>query len=254
MSTYTPADGDAGYYLRAMVTYKDRESVRDTKTAVGVSANAVKAARSDNDAPAFTDEDEDVEDNQATREVAENTAAGEAIGDPIVADDDDGDVLTYTLEAADSPNTADVDSFAIDWATGQLKTKGKLDFEADSRSDHRRRSSKGLHRRSQGHGPGRHAWSDRDAVDSDNSDVITVTITVTDVNEAPEFDTGDAVIMFAENGTITNMLGATYMATDPEGDIPVILALTGADRGKFTFNIDNGDLTFKAQPDYEKPG
>ena len=67
LSTYTPADGDAGYYLRATVTYKDSESVRDTKTAVGVSANAVKAARSDNDAPAFTDEDEDVAGNQADK-------------------------------------------------------------------------------------------------------------------------------------------------------------------------------------------
>ena len=101
MSTYTPADGDAGYYLRAMVTYKDGESVRDAKTAVGVSANAVKAARSDNDAPEFTDEDDgevdSVAGNQATREVAENTAAGEAIGDPIVAEDENDDVLTYTL-------------------------------------------------------------------------------------------------------------------------------------------------------------
>ena len=40
--------------------------------------------------------------------MAENTAAGEAIGDPIVAEDDDNDVLTYTLEAADAPNDADV--------------------------------------------------------------------------------------------------------------------------------------------------
>ena len=89
MSNYTPADGDAGYYLRAMVTYKDRESVRDTKTAVGVSANAVKAARSDNDAPEFIDEDDEARrGSQATREVAENTAAGEAIGDPIVAEDE----------------------------------------------------------------------------------------------------------------------------------------------------------------------
>ena len=43
-------------------------------------------------------------------------------------------------------------------------------------------------------------------------------------------------------------------ATDPEGDNPVTRALTGADRGKFTFDIDSGDLMFKAQPDYEKPG
>ena len=98
--TYTPADTDPDYYLRATVTYKDRESVRDTKTAEGVSANPVKAARSDNDAPEFPDQDLDMTGDQtetATREVAENTAAGEAIGDPVVATDGDDDILTYTL-------------------------------------------------------------------------------------------------------------------------------------------------------------
>ena len=39
----------------------------------------------------------------ATRKVAENTAAGEAIGDPVVATDGDDDILTYTLVAAPSP-------------------------------------------------------------------------------------------------------------------------------------------------------
>ena len=29
--------------------------------------------------------------------VAENTPAGSAIGDPVVAEDEDGDILTYTL-------------------------------------------------------------------------------------------------------------------------------------------------------------
>ena len=33
----------------------------------------------------------------AAREVAENTPAGSAIGDPVVAEDEDGDILTYTL-------------------------------------------------------------------------------------------------------------------------------------------------------------
>ena len=55
-SKYTPADDDADYYLRATVTYKDRESVRDTKTAEAVSANTVKAARSQNEAPKFPDQ------------------------------------------------------------------------------------------------------------------------------------------------------------------------------------------------------
>ena len=61
----------------------------------------------------------------ATRTVAENTAADQAIGDPVVAEDADGDVLTYTLTSANNDN--DADSFDIDWATGQLKTKGALD-------------------------------------------------------------------------------------------------------------------------------
>ena len=134
-ATYSPADADAGYYLRATVTYKDSESVRDTKTAAGVSANAVKAARTQNDAPVFPDQDLDMPADQsdtATREVAENTAAGEAIGDPIVAEDDDNDVLTYTLYDLDGGDDGDSALFAIDRATGQLKTKGKLDFEAET--------------------------------------------------------------------------------------------------------------------------
>ena len=245
LSTYMPADGDAGYYLRAMVTYKDRESVRDTKTAVGVSANAVKAARSDNDAPEFTDEDDGVEENQATREVAENTAAGEAIGDPIVAEDDDGDVLTYTLYDDDDDGHSAL--FAIDWATGQLKTKGKLDFETTTNPG----PYMVVVRATDPDGMPEVAVGD---VDTDNSDVITVTITVTAVDEAPAI-TGDAAITFAENhADITTALGTTYTANDPEESDGPTLALTGADRGKFNFDIASGALTFKATPDYEKPG
>ena len=247
LSTYTPADGDAGYYLRATVTYKDSESVRDTKTAEGVSANAVKAARSDNDAPEFTDEDEGVTGNQATREVAENTAAGEAIGDPIVAEDDDDDVLTYTLYDADGSDDGDSALFAIDWATGQLKTKDDLDFEAA-----------GMVTIDGGQVVPGYTVVVR-ATDPDgmpeiatanpgNSDVITVTIMVTEVDEAPDI-MGAAAVSVAENDETA--LG-NYIAKDPETNAPPTLALTGADRGKFTF--ENGQLMFKAQPDYEKPG
>ena len=84
-STYTPADGDAGYYLRATAEYKDRESPRNAKTAQGVSANTVQAARSENESPEFAaDQDPDTAGVQAdaARKVAENTVAGEAIGDP----------------------------------------------------------------------------------------------------------------------------------------------------------------------------
>ena len=52
----------------------------------------------------------------ATRAVQENSATGTNIGSPVTATDPDGDTLTYTLGGTDSA------SFAIDSATGQLKT------------------------------------------------------------------------------------------------------------------------------------
>ena len=58
------------------------------------------------------------------RSVAENTAAGENIGAPVMATDTDaGDTLTYTLGGADMA------SFDIGATTGQLMTKAALDFE-----------------------------------------------------------------------------------------------------------------------------
>ena len=119
-AAYTPKDADVGSYLRASITYKDAESKENSKSASERSAYAVQGVPGDNAAPKFADDqdpvmDEDQED--AAREVAENTPAGQAIGDPVVAEDEDGEVLTYTLTGTDA------ESFDIDWATGQIMTK-----------------------------------------------------------------------------------------------------------------------------------
>ena len=127
--TYTPADSDIGSYLRATVTYKDPESGRDTKRANVRSDYVVLRAASGNNAPEFAaDQDPVMPGNQpeAARKVAENTEAGENIGAPVRATDaDSGQRLTYTLDG-DGDNA---DVFDIDWATGQIMTKAKLDFE-----------------------------------------------------------------------------------------------------------------------------
>ena len=60
------------------------------------------------------------------RSVAENTPGGTDIAEPVAASDRENDNLTYALRPADA------ESFDIDPATGQLRTKAPLDYEAES--------------------------------------------------------------------------------------------------------------------------
>ena len=58
-----------------------------------------------------------------TRTIEENRPAGEPLGAPFQATDGDGDTLTYSLSGTD---------FEIDAASGQLRTRAALDYEAQS--------------------------------------------------------------------------------------------------------------------------
>ena len=86
---YTPVDGDIGSYLRATASYTDKEG--SGKSAMAVSEYAVQAVRGGNTAPAFADDQDPVTDRVTRHEmprleqVAENTKAGQAIGNPVVA-------------------------------------------------------------------------------------------------------------------------------------------------------------------------
>ena len=232
LSTYTPKDADIDYYLQVTASYTDAEG--EGKTAMGTSAYVVQGLRSGNNAPKFADDQDPdmVEDQEdAAREVAENTPAGSAIGDPVVAEDEDGDILTYTLTGEDA------DSFDIDWATGQLKTKAALDEETGPSYTVTVRATDPA------------GDPQASSADTNNSDEITVTIMVTDVNEPPDV-TGDAAVSFAENtGNIAEL--DTYNEDNPEDDIASTWSVAGADGSKFT--ATGGMLEFKARPDYEAP-
>ena len=54
----------------------------------------------------------------------EHAGRNVTIGNPVVAKDTDGDILTYTLDRGWRPV-----SFDINWATGQIMTKVALNFE-----------------------------------------------------------------------------------------------------------------------------
>ena len=103
---YTVMDDDEGYHLRATAMYDDGEGM-------GKMASEETMMVTMNAAPMFESETD-------TREVAENTVAGEDIGNPVAASDANDDALTYTLGGAD------VASFAIDSDTGQLMTLAAL--------------------------------------------------------------------------------------------------------------------------------
>ena len=117
-ASYTPVTGDVGNFLKAKASYDDPQGTGKTAEAVSLSASATQAVVGSNNPPEFSAA-------LATRRVAENTAAGQNIGAEVSATDDDSDTLTYLLQARH--NHA---SFAIDPATGQLKTKDALDYEA----------------------------------------------------------------------------------------------------------------------------
>ena len=115
-ATYTPVAADAGMYLRAMATYTDGFDSGNVEMAVSASAVSQVAV---NVAPVFASA-------TATRSIAENTAANTNIGNPVAANDPNGDTLTYSLEGTNAA------SFGIVGSTGQLRTSAALDFETKS--------------------------------------------------------------------------------------------------------------------------
>ena len=155
-----------------------------------------------------------------TRVVAENTASGENIGDPVRATDDEGDALTYSMGGADAA------SLTIGRTSGQIRTKDALDYETE---------------------PNTYTVTVTAADPAGLSDTATVTITVTDVDEDPVVS-GNAAVDYAENGA---GMVATYAATDPEnGDIA--WSLSGDDADDFEIS-GAGMLTFMSPPDFESP-
>ena len=169
-----------------------------------------------NNPPEFTDAD------PATRTIAENTDAGVNIGDPVAATDADDDTLVYSLSGTDAS------VFTIDASTGQLKTDAALDFESDS-------SYEIIVNVSDNNGGG---------------DSITITITLTDVNEAPTFPSVSTTRTIAENVAAGINIGSAVSAIDPDGD-DLSYTLSGTDAASFDIESSTGQLKSKSSLDFE---
>ena len=141
-----------------------------------------------NTAPVFSDSESNPI-TKAGRSVVENTAAGENVGAPVAATDNNDDTLTYALDGTDAAN------FDIDPLTGQLMTKEALDYETKDSYE-----------------------VTVTATDPEGaSDLITVTITVTNEDEPGRVTLWagtDALTMAPQVGeTITGAL------MDPDGGV-----------------------------------
>ena len=214
--------GDEGKFLRATVTYKDGATLPDDEddstmgdqpaTVMKETTNAVREVPDVNTAPYFMDDPVELK-------VKETADKGDAAG-TVMAEDDESDVLTYTLSGG-----ADMASFKVS-PGGEVTVNTDLDYDAGQRM---------------------YTIEVTAADPFGMSGTGTVTIEVEDVNEEP-------VVMgeVSEDGYDENGIDAvaTFTASDEDND-PLKWGLEGADAEDFS--IEGGVLAFKKSPDFENP-
>ncbi len=263
IDTYTPTNEDTSFFLRVTATYMDaRNDADDTddRTAVATTTYAVLEVENQQRPPEFSGE-------TATRMVAENTPSTTFVGDllPLAMDADDpqGSSLTYTLEGDDteffellSTDDGDDGIAYTDDDTYSTQIRVKLHDEAHD-LDHEDRN-------------GMYEVVLKVTDDSDLEDTITVTITVTDRNEAPSMpaeasgeaptpdannapvfpDTETGMRSVPENTAAGENIGDPVAATDADDDT-LTYTLGGDDMASFDIDSATGQLMTKEPLDYE---
>ncbi|MCV2874625.1 tandem-95 repeat protein, partial [Rhodobacteraceae bacterium XHP0102] len=200
----------ANFNGAASFSYIATDGTADTE-ATTVTVNIAEV----NDAPVIV--------SVATGSVAENAASSTVIYTAQASDVDTGTTLTYSLSGADA-SLLDIDS-----STGAVTLKASANFEVKSSYSF-------------------------NVIATDNgtgglSGTKAVSVSVTDVNEAPSITSG-ATASFAENGT-----GAVYTATatDPDASTTLTYTLGGTDANLFDIDASTGVVTFKSAPNFEAP-
>ena len=197
------------------LTATDKDDLTDSIT-VTINVGDLNEVPSNN-VPIFT------EGATTTRSIAENTAKDTNIGTAVTATDTDpGSTLSYQLSGADGA------AFSIDESTGQLKTDAALNYETKD------------------------AYSVTITVtDGTLTDTITVTINVTDANDAPVFSDGTSTTRNASKNTGANTnIGTSVIATDEDGDT-LTYTLSGTDAASFDIVSTSGQMKTKAALNFE---
>ena len=239
-ATYMVVADDSGKMLTAVASYTDGSpNEGDAKDVIGRPSMNQVLADTRNKAPVFPEQGAEQE-----RSVLENTppnmpigttnAGGVVTADPVIAMDfitentgpPTAEVLTYSLGGPDAA------SFSINRGLAVLSTKAALDKETKDT----------------------YVITVRATDPSGLTATVTVTIKVTDEDEAPIIMLGGLAISgiarvdYAEDGTEAV---ATYTASGPDAGMAA-WTLGGDDANAFSL-IDNREFMFMQPPDYENP-
>ena len=160
-------------------------------------------------------------------ELADGSVTAVALG-TVSATDPQNDTVTYSIEDGN-----DDALFEIDQSTGALTYTGTgEDYESDTKS---------------------YPLTVR-ASDGTHTTDVTVTVSVTDVEEAPAFRQPSYEFGLAEiaDGSVTPVALGTVSATDPQGDTVTYSIAAGNDAGLFEIDESTGDLSYQGTgEDYE---
>ena len=176
-----------------------------------------------------------------TRSIAENSAAGTAIGAAVTATSNPNNYdLTHTLGGT---NASD---FSIESSSGQIKVKSALDFETKNSYSVEVTVTAAV----------AGGASVTIAPNNPGDYVVPVTINVTDVNEPPKFADDTATRAIDENSAKGTAIGAVVTATDPDGVTKyntLTYGLSGTDAAKLDIDSSTGQIKVKTGniPDYE---
>ena len=202
-----PVSADEGMYLQATVVYEDKFGTG--KTVSAVSETSVEDKTSANAAPSFAhlDNDDTTNGDQVARAVDEGKKSVN-VGKPVMARDADNDVLLYSIaavgtmdngEGADVAEVSDIrDLFSIDPRSGQIKTKvDSLDSD-DS-------GTTGATDDTNGEVSYTITVTARDPSGAPGTAMVTVTIT--DINDAPKITEGSALAQNRKALTVVENVG-----------------------------------------------
>ena len=163
------------------------------------------------------------------RSVAENTPTRANIGAPLAATDPDNDSLTYSLGGADAAR------FDIVPASGQLLTRDVLDYELPADADRNNIYRVTVR-----------------AFDGSSTSELPVSITVTNVNEAPAFPPGETGERAVDENTPARVdIGVAIAATDPDRGDTLTYSLDTTGAASFDIVPSTGQLRTRAALDYE---